>query len=131
MGRYRHELIDAEAGVYRYDHLIVLHAVHMPTVLLEAGSIINRQEERARDPEAPVDGGELSPQRSEFCASREQAVTGQLPSKPASVPITKVRRGIRPAPISHPSTFVLPKLSRQRYRERLLGGKLPAQIFVF
>ena len=45
MGRYRHELIDAEAGVYRYDHLMVLHAVHMPTVLLEAGSIINRQEE--------------------------------------------------------------------------------------
>src|SRR5580704_14879689 len=35
MGQYRHELIDAEAGV---------HTVHMPTVLLEAGSIINRQE---------------------------------------------------------------------------------------
>ena len=32
MGRYRHELIDAEAGVYRYDHLIVLHSVHMPAV---------------------------------------------------------------------------------------------------
>jgi N-acetylmuramoyl-L-alanine amidase len=45
MGRYRHELIDAEAGVYRYDHLIVLHTAHMPAVLLEAGSIINRQEE--------------------------------------------------------------------------------------
>ena len=26
MGRYRHELIDEEAGVYRYDHLIVLHS---------------------------------------------------------------------------------------------------------
>ena len=45
MGRYRHELIDEEAGVYRYDHLIVLHSTRMPAVLLEAGSIINRQEE--------------------------------------------------------------------------------------
>jgi N-acetylmuramoyl-L-alanine amidase len=25
MGRYRHELGDEEAGVYRYDHLRVLH----------------------------------------------------------------------------------------------------------
>jgi len=39
MGRYRHELIDEEAGVYRYDHLIVLHSTRMPAVLLEAGSI--------------------------------------------------------------------------------------------
>ena len=45
MGRYRHELVDAEAGVYRYDHLIVLHSTRMPAVLLEAGSIVNRQEE--------------------------------------------------------------------------------------
>jgi N-acetylmuramoyl-L-alanine amidase len=35
MGRYRHELIDEEAGVYRYDHLIVLHIARMPAVLLE------------------------------------------------------------------------------------------------
>ena len=41
MGRYRHELIDEEAGVYRYDHLIVLHSTRMPAVLLEAGSIID------------------------------------------------------------------------------------------
>jgi N-acetylmuramoyl-L-alanine amidase len=45
MGRYRHDLIDEEAGIYRYDHLIVLHSAHMPAVLLEAGSIVNRQEE--------------------------------------------------------------------------------------
>jgi N-acetylmuramoyl-L-alanine amidase len=44
MGRYRHELIDEEAGVYRYDHLIVLHTARMPAVLLEAGSIVNRQD---------------------------------------------------------------------------------------
>ena len=102
--RYRHELIDAEAGVYRYDHLIVLHTAHMPAVLLEAGSIINRQEElELATPERRLMVAEAVTAAVEgFCESREQAVTGQLPSKPASVPITKVRRGIRPAPISHP-----------------------------
>jgi N-acetylmuramoyl-L-alanine amidase len=45
MKQYRHELLDSEAGVYRYDHLIVLHNTRMPAVLLEAGSIANRQEE--------------------------------------------------------------------------------------
>ncbi len=43
MGRYRHELLDSEAGVYRYDHLVVLRNTRMPAVLLEAGSIVNRQ----------------------------------------------------------------------------------------
>jgi N-acetylmuramoyl-L-alanine amidase len=45
MGRRRRELIDAAAGVYRYDQLVVLKYPHMPAVLLEAGSIINRDEE--------------------------------------------------------------------------------------
>jgi N-acetylmuramoyl-L-alanine amidase len=45
MGRYRHELLDKDAGVYRYDQLIVLMRTRMPAVLLEAGSIINRDEE--------------------------------------------------------------------------------------
>jgi len=31
--------------VYRYDELIVLRQTTMPAVLLEAGSIVNRQEE--------------------------------------------------------------------------------------
>jgi N-acetylmuramoyl-L-alanine amidase len=45
MGRYQRELIDSDAGVYRYDQLIVLRATQMPAVLFEAGSIINRDEE--------------------------------------------------------------------------------------
>jgi N-acetylmuramoyl-L-alanine amidase len=45
MGKYRRELLDREAGVYRYDELIVLKTTNMPAALLEAGSIINRDEE--------------------------------------------------------------------------------------
>jgi N-acetylmuramoyl-L-alanine amidase len=45
MGKYRHDLLDKQAGVYRYDDLIVLRSTDMPAALLEAGSIINRDEE--------------------------------------------------------------------------------------
>ena len=45
MGHHRRILVDSEAGVYRYDELIVLRRTSMPAVLLEAGSIVNRQEE--------------------------------------------------------------------------------------
>jgi len=45
MGRYQRKLIDPDAGVYRFDELIVLKGTQMPAVLFEAGSIINREEE--------------------------------------------------------------------------------------
>jgi N-acetylmuramoyl-L-alanine amidase len=45
MGRYQHPLLNKETGVYSYDQLIVLKTTRMPAVLLEAGSIINRDEE--------------------------------------------------------------------------------------
>ena len=45
MGNRKRLLVDALAGVYRYDQLIVLRTTGMPAVLLEAGSIINREEE--------------------------------------------------------------------------------------
>ena len=45
MGHRQRLLVDAQAGVYRYDQLIVLRDTGMPAVLLEAGSIINREEE--------------------------------------------------------------------------------------
>ena len=45
MGRYQRPLLNRETGVYRYDELIVLRKTRMAAVLLEAGSIINRDEE--------------------------------------------------------------------------------------
>ena len=49
MGRYRHPLLNKETGVYSYDKLIVLKKTRMAAVLLEAGSIINRDEELKMD----------------------------------------------------------------------------------
>jgi N-acetylmuramoyl-L-alanine amidase len=103
MGRYRHELIDEEAGIYRYDHLIVLHTAHMPAVLLEAGSIINRQEElELATPERRLMVAEaVTAAVEEFCASRGQVVAGRPPaSKPAIVTIAAHSKSIRPASLS-------------------------------
>ncbi len=45
MGGKRRQLVDAETGVYRFDQLLILRHPRMPAVLLEAGSIIHRDEE--------------------------------------------------------------------------------------
>jgi hypothetical protein len=103
MGRYRHELIDAEAGVYRYDHLIVLHSTRMPAVLLEAGSIINRQEELelATPERRSTIAQAVTAAVEEFCASWELVVTGQSPlSKQAGVAVTRPSRAIKPTSLS-------------------------------
>jgi N-acetylmuramoyl-L-alanine amidase len=49
MGRYQHPLLNRETGVYSYDELVVLRKARMPAALLEAGSIINRDEELQMD----------------------------------------------------------------------------------
>jgi N-acetylmuramoyl-L-alanine amidase len=79
MRRYRHELVDAGAGVYRYDQLVVLRRTLMPAVLLEAGSIVNRQEElELATPERLLMVAKaVTAAVDNFCVSREQTVAGR------------------------------------------------------
>ena len=69
MGRYQHPLLNKETGVYSYDELIVLRKTKMAAVLLEAGSIINRDEELKMDsPERrDIISGAVAAAVKEFC----------------------------------------------------------------
>jgi N-acetylmuramoyl-L-alanine amidase len=92
MGRHRHELLDAESGVYRYDQLIVLRDTRMPAVLLEAGSIVNRQEEldMATPERRALIAAAVTAAVEDFCAARTRPATAapvkRLPATPAPSP---------------------------------------------
>jgi N-acetylmuramoyl-L-alanine amidase len=72
MGRYQHPLLNKETGVYSYDKLVVLRSTRMPAVLLEAGSIINRDEElEMSSPERrDIISSSVTAAVKEFCDSR-------------------------------------------------------------
>lgn len=73
MGSRRRELLDPQAGVYRYDQLIVLKETRMPAVLLEAGSIVNRDEEivLATPERQALVAGAVVEAVDAFCTARE------------------------------------------------------------
>ena len=90
MGRHRHQLLDADAGVYRYDQLMVLRETRMPAVLLEAGSIVNRQEElELATPERRLLIAQAVAAAVEnFCTARAPAAKSMVPARdhhPAAV----------------------------------------------
>jgi N-acetylmuramoyl-L-alanine amidase len=100
MGRRRRELLDPEAGVYRYDQLVVLRYPHMPAVLLEAGSIINRDEELLMGtPE----------HQAVVAAAAVEALEGfcqeQRPVKPDRIarPDARAKPRLRPAAVTVPA----------------------------
>lgn len=92
MGHRRRQLIDAEAGVYRYDRLVVLKESPMPAVLLEAGSIIHRDEEllMATPEHQALISAAVTDAAKAYCAER-------APRMPASVRRPAVRSPTGPA----------------------------------
>ena len=72
MGRYQRPLLNKETGVYSYDELIVLRKTRMAAALLEAGSIINRDEElkmSSREHQNIISSG-VAAAVKEFCEPR-------------------------------------------------------------
>jgi N-acetylmuramoyl-L-alanine amidase len=84
MGRRQRLLVDPDAGVYRYDQLIVLKNTRMPAVLLEAGSIINRDEELLMEsPERKsLISGAVIDAVDGFCAARRPQTSDRI-ARPA------------------------------------------------
>ena len=96
MGIRQRELVDANAGVYRFDNLVVLMSTTMPAVLFEAGSIINRDEELlmgSPEHQATIASAVTTAVES-FCAA-------QAPRKPEQ----RIARRPQPAQAQQPSLF--------------------------
>jgi N-acetylmuramoyl-L-alanine amidase len=73
MGHYQHPLLNKDTGVYGFDELIVLRTTRMPAVLLEAGSIINRDEElKMNSPERrDLTAAAVAAAAKQFCEARQ------------------------------------------------------------
>jgi len=86
MGHRRRQLLDADAGVYRYDQLVVLRYTRMPALLLEAGSIVNRQEELelATPERRTLTSDAVAAAVEDFCAARMHPKIEQLAKRPAN-----------------------------------------------
>jgi len=99
MGWKRRELLDPDAGVYRFDQLIVLKNTHMPAVLLEAGSIVNRDEElvlSAPERQAQI-GAAVADAVKQFCAAQAATQT------PRTARGAGDRRSVRPSASAQPA----------------------------
>lgn len=74
MGARRRNLIDEDTGVYRYDQLLILRTTKMPSVLLEAGSIIHRDEEElmGKDEHQITIANAVTEAVGGFCATKAQ-----------------------------------------------------------
>jgi N-acetylmuramoyl-L-alanine amidase len=77
MGHKRRQLVDAETGVYRYDQLMILKNTRMASVLLEAGSIVNRDEEilMGQEEHQLQIAGAITEAVDKFCALRAGSKT--------------------------------------------------------
>jgi N-acetylmuramoyl-L-alanine amidase len=96
MRHRRRELLDPQAGVYRYDALVVLERTRMPAVLLEAGSIVNRTEELELATPARRDliSGAMVAAVTEFCADRAMARRNHHLLRHVAAPAAAVHRRV-------------------------------------
>ena len=108
MGHWQHPLVDADAGVYRYDALFVLKQTQMPAVLLEAGSIVNRDEELAL----------ASPERQQLTAAAVVDAIDGFCAAQAHKPALQIAQHAK-------TRHVLSAHSHQRARKRA-GSAAPA-----
>ena len=105
MGHRQRLLVDVKTGVYRYDQLIVLKNTQMPAVLLEAGSIINRDEELlmgSPERQSAVSAAVLDAVES-FCAVRKprqpdraRAAVAAKPAVSPSASTTQSATSVKP-----------------------------------
>jgi len=107
MGKFQRELLDIEAGVYRYDQLIVLRMTSMPAALLESGSIINRDEELVMASDE---------HKNKVASAVSSSVTDYCETRGAAPPLVA-----RPQPKAEQ-----PKLSKRAAHPRVAQSKKPA-----
>ncbi len=116
MGSRRRELLDRDAGVYRFDQLVVLKDTRMPAALLEAGSIVNRQEELllATPEHEAIMADAVVEAVDEFCTAR---------AKPSGGTVVAAKKPDQVAP-EHTGTV---KKRDQVAREHAAAAKKPDQ----
>ena len=127
MGHRQRLLVDARTGVYRYDQLIVLKNTQMPAVLLEAGSIINRDEEllmSSPERQSAISAAVIDAVES-FCAVRKPAPAGSCPCRHRCQAGPFARRvhpvgDFRQTPVSRESLNWRQRAARRRARRRSL-----------
>jgi N-acetylmuramoyl-L-alanine amidase len=120
MGSYQRELLDKDVGVYDYDRLIVLMHPQMPAVLLEAGSIINRDEElKMASPERQdMTVKAVTTAMNQFCgvSSPQLAAKSQPEASNQAQPSVEAKTQSQPTPVevkSEPVRTSLPETSSQ------------------
>jgi N-acetylmuramoyl-L-alanine amidase len=102
MQERRRDLLDPKVGVYRFDHLIVLKETRMPAVLLEAGSIVHREEEldMGKPERRALIAGAVTKAVEQFCVvrsprpeSRQERVEKSPPFEPEPPTSRPVKAG--------------------------------------
>ena len=110
MGRWRRTLLDADAGVYRYDTLFVLKKTQVPAALLEAGSIANRDEELVM----------ASPERQQLISAAVVDAVDSFCAAQSHKPALQIARRLK-------TPHVLSAHSHQRARART-GNATPSAL---